>query len=273
MPELPEVRSVVKDLRPKIIDRKIVKIDILEPKLIKEVSSSEFVQFLLNEKFINVENLAKHIIFVLSNNKYLLSHLRMSGKYFTHYKFRPASKHDYMIFHLDDGSCIYYNDSRKFGTFHIKDDKALLTTKPLNKVAKIPSEINVSELFDKIKTKNIPIKQVLMDQSLVSGIGNIYANETLFLAKVNPLTPAKNISFSVLSSIIKTATVIMDKATELGGSSIDSYTSVDGVKGEFQNFLQVHGHFNENCPRCKVSKINKIFINKRGTYYCPNCQK
>lgn len=273
MPELPEVRSVVKDLGPKVVNRKIVKIDVLHPKLIKEVNVEEFKNFLINETFLDVNNLAKHIIFSLTNDKYLLSHLRMSGKYFTHYKYRSTTKHDYLIFHLDDNSCIYYNDSRQFGTFHIKTKDTLYTTKPLDKVAKIPSETNVKELFNKIKNKNIPIKQLLLDQSFVSGIGNIYANETLFATQINPLIPSKNITFEQLEKIIKAAAKIMDQATELGGSSIDTYTSVDGVKGQFQDFLQVHGHFNDVCKRCKKAKINKIFINKRGTYYCPNCQK
>ncbi|WP_027120471.1 bifunctional DNA-formamidopyrimidine glycosylase/DNA-(apurinic or apyrimidinic site) lyase [Mycoplasmopsis lipofaciens] len=272
MPEMPEVITVVKDLKPKVINKKIKKIIIIKPKLIKETTEKEFNNFLIDETIKNIFNLGKHIIFQLSNDKYLLSHLRMTGKYFTHKYLRKPTMHDCLVFEFEDNTALYYNDSRQFGTFYIKNKQDLYTTKPLDKLGKIPGEIDIDEFYKKIKNRRIVIKTLLLDQSLVLGIGNIYANEALFAAKIHPNTPTNQLSKEEISLALKHAQSIMDHSTKLGGSSIDSYTSVDGVKGGFQKLLKVHLRNNKPCLVCSTP-INKIWINGRGTYYCPNCQK
>lgn len=272
MPELPEVTTVSKDLKSKVKDLKILDVKVLEAKLIKNASAEEFKNFLKNETILDVYNLAKHIVFKLSNNKYLLSHLRMTGKYFTYYKYRPASKHDYVIFSLSDGSYLFYNDYRKFGAFFIKNEEELFTTNPLDKLAPTPDKVDIDKLYEKLRHKTIAIKTLIMDQSFVSGIGNIYANEALFASKIYPATKANSLSKKQFAQLINNANDIMNESVKNGGSSIDSYTSVNGVKGNFQKFLKAHGHENEACINCG-SKILKVFINQRGTYYCPKCQK
>jgi len=127
-------------------------------------------------------------------------------------------------------------------------------------------------LKEKFKNKKIPIKTALLDQSIITGIGNIYDDEILFLSKINPLTPANSLNKNNLEDIIKNTIITLDKAIKEGGTTIRNYTSEEGVTGLFQNHLYVHTKVGEPCPNCKEAII-KIKINGRGTYYCPKCQK
>ncbi|VEU76830.1 bifunctional DNA-formamidopyrimidine glycosylase/DNA-(apurinic or apyrimidinic site) lyase [Mycoplasmopsis columbina] len=272
MPEMPEVITVVNDLKVKILGKKITKLDIYKDKLIKEVSPLEFKKFLLNETIEDLYNIGKHIIFKLSNEKYLLSHLRMTGKYNTYKKMRSLEAHDYLVFSFDDNSTLYYNDARQFGTFHIRTKENLMTSNPLAKLAPTPDLINVDNLYQKIRRKSIPIKNLILDQSFVLGIGNIYANEALWATKIHPTTKTNKLTLEQLRNLIKAADEIMQESIKQGGSSIQSYSSVDGVRGNFQNFLKVHMKDNKPCPRCQTL-IEKIYVGQRGTYYCPHCQK
>ncbi|VEU75277.1 DNA-formamidopyrimidine glycosylase [Mycoplasmopsis maculosa] len=275
MPELPEVRTVVKDLRPKLIGFKFVDVIVLKEKMLSNSSLEEFKLFLNNEKILNIKNIGKHIIFELSSDKFLISHLRMTGKYFSSTNSRNTA-HDYLIFKLknDDNKLIelFYNDYRQFGTFHIKTKMNLFTTKPLLNLGKEPDEINIEELYKKIRKKSIPIKTFLLDQSYILGIGNIYANEVLFDVMIDPETKTNLIPFDKFKEIILSAKNIMDLSTKLGGSTINDYSSLDGTKGNYQTLLKVHLRKNKECFRCK-NIIESKFVNQRMTYYCSNCQK
>ncbi|QSF13695.1 bifunctional DNA-formamidopyrimidine glycosylase/DNA-(apurinic or apyrimidinic site) lyase [Mycoplasma sp. Mirounga ES2805-ORL] len=271
MPEMPEVITVVKDLKKLVVNKRIDKVFIRTPKLIKEVSINEFTSFLINETIIDIRNLGKHIIFYLTNDKYLLSHLRMTGKYFVYKSFRKPTIHDHLYFQLSDGSFIFYNDARQFGTFHIKTKETLYTTKPLNSLGQTPDKIDANTLYNKLKKKTIPIKLTLLDQSIVLGLGNIYVNEALFAAKIHPETPTNKVTIEELKRILIFSDQIMKKSVELGGSSIQSYSSVNGVRGGYQNHLKVHLRNNLPCFECNT-KIERMYINKRSTYYCPKCQ-
>ncbi|WP_029512501.1 bifunctional DNA-formamidopyrimidine glycosylase/DNA-(apurinic or apyrimidinic site) lyase [Mycoplasmopsis iners] len=272
MPEMPEVITVVKGLNDKVAGKQIENIELFHEKMLKNASPEEFKNFLIGETILSISNLGKYIIFNLTNDKFLVSHLRMTGKYNTYKKRRSLEPHDYVVFSFTDQSCLYYNDARQFGTFDIKTKETLLTTLPLSKLAKIPSEIDIDALYDQIKNRRITVKAFLLDQTLILGVGNIYANEALWNTKIHPETKICNLTKSKINELVKKAGEIMDLAIKQGGSSIQSYTSVDGVKGNFQNFLKVHMRENEPCARCQ-SRIVKIFVNQRGTYLCPNCQK
>ena len=132
------------------------------------------------------------------------------------------------------------------------------------------SNLNSDYLKDKYKNKKLPIKTVLLDQSIIVGIGNIYADEVLYLSKINPYKKANTLTNEELNNIIKNTKVVLEKAIQLGGTTIKSYTSSEGVHGKFQNELLVHTK--EECPNCH-KKITKVKINGRGTYYCEDCQK
>ena len=144
---------------------------------------------------------------------------------------------------------------------------------PLLELGKEPwdKDLNINYLKEKYKNKKLPIKTVLLDQGIITGIGNIYADEILFESKINPLKKAKDLNDLELQNIIDYTKKILEEAIKMGGTTIKSYESARGVHGRFQQNLKVHNHENDNCPICG-SKIVKIKVNGRGTYYCPKCQ-
>lgn len=152
------------------------------------------------------------------------------------------------------------------------DKETAFNQKPLNELGKEPWDetLTVSYLKEKIKNKEIPIKTILLDQGIITGIGNIYDDEILFKSKINPLKKGKDITENELEEIIKNTKIILEKAIKLGGTTIKSYTSSEGVHGRFQSELLIHTK--DVCPICN-SKVTKIRINGRGTYYCEKCQK
>ena len=268
MPELPEVQTVLDTLETKIKNRKIVNIKILY-KPIVECSDRAFRNKLIGQHFRNFKRRGKYLLFEMDDIT-LVSHLRMEGKYFILDEKVPLSKHDHVIFYLDNGKQLRYNDVRKFGRMELieKDDDyrvfKQLGPEPFSK------DFNLKYCKAYLANKKLPIKQVLLDQSFVAGIGNIYADEILYAMKVNPQTMACNISDTNIKDLISNTRRILNRAIKAGGTTIRSYTSSLGVTGRFQLKLNVHT-MNE-CKICK-SKINKIVVGGRGTYYCPKCQK
>lgn len=207
------------------------------------------------------------------NDYYLVSHLRMEGKYFLKNKDEELSKHDYIIFDLGDKE-LRYNDTRKFGKMYLIKKEEVYEKAPLKDLGLEPwdENLNIDYLKEKYKNKRLPIKTLLLDQSIITGIGNIYADEILFLSGINPLLKPSNLTDKNLEDIIKYTRETLNKAIELGGTTIRSYESAEGVHGRFQNNLLVHNHEADKCPNCKEIII-KTTVNGRGTYYCPNCQK
>ena len=271
MPELPEVETVKNGLLKRIKGRKIVDCNILYNGIIAYPSELEFIEKIKNQVINDLKRRGKFIIFEL-DDYLLISHLRMEGKYFIKNKEDDISKHDHVIFKLDNNQELRYNDTRKFGKMHlVKKDELDLT--PISKLGLEPwdDNLNIEYLKNKLNKKKA-IKTLLLDQSIITGIGNIYADEILFLSKINPETYGIDLTDNNLSDIIKNTRIILEKAISLGGTTIHTYTAVDGITGRFQQELLVHGKKDSNCPNCQ-SKIIKIVVNTRGTYYCPNCQK
>lgn len=269
MPELPEVECVCRTLRKKLIGQKILDIDIRYPKMIEE-NPIIFKKNLLNNTFIDIKRRGKFIIFCLTNDIYLISHLRMEGKFFLEEKNSMDNKHIHVIFKLTDYD-LYYQDVRKFGIMVTKNSASLFSTKPLNSLALDPLEnVDIDNIYHKLQNKKICIKEALLDQSIMSGLGNIYVDEVLFIARISPLRKSNNISKDEVISIVNISKDIFLKSIENGGTTIKSFTSSRNHAGSFQNFLLVHTK--KVCPICKSDlKIEKI--GGRGTYYCTKCQK
>ncbi|AJC50048.1 DNA-formamidopyrimidine glycosylase [Mycoplasma flocculare] len=270
MPELPEVVTVVNALKSEVIGKKIKNVLARDTNFIKEISFSDFQKFLIDATIIDIQNRAKHILIFLDNQKVILSHLRMNGKYFT-YKSLQWGKHDYISFIFSDNTVLNYNDSRKFGTFMVRDKHALFTTKPLSNLGPEPSSINVDDFYQKIRKSTRVIKAILLDQKIISGLGNIYADEICFATKIFPGKKANLITKKEAKLIIYFSQKILQESIKLGGSSISSYTSLNSKEGKFQNFLKVHTKQNFPCTKCRT-KILKTVVAGRGTYFCPVCQ-
>ncbi|MBN0970985.1 DNA-formamidopyrimidine glycosylase [Mycoplasma phocoeninasale] len=273
MPELPEVKVVCKALKANILNKKISEILIFKPKLFKEKSPSTFIESLKNKIVLDINNIGKHIIIKLSDNLILLSHLRMEGKYRFYQKNQEINDPNLVMkIYFDSGESLHYVDSRMFGTFHLRNYENYDKILPISKVAPEPS-VNIAEdVFGKIHRSSTPIKTKLLDQSIVAGIGNIYIDEALFAAKIHPTTPSSHLSLSQITEILKNAKSIMDKSFEKGGTTLISYESLNKQIGEYQNFLKIHSDKIKNCLDCGKA-TEKIKVNQRGTYTCPNCQK
>lgn len=271
MPELPEVETVKNTLKQQVLNKTIKNVEVLF-NLIEYPSVEEFKKQIINQTIIDIKRKGKWLMFEL-NDYYLLSHLRMEGKYHIRKKGDSIGKHEHIIFTFNDNSELRYNDTRKFGKFHLIEKDKVYNMKPLNELGLEPwdNNLDIDYLKDKYNNKRLPIKTVLLDQSIITGIGNIYADEILFLSHINPLKKCNELSDIELNNIIKYTKEVLESAIKLGGTTIRSYESSEGVHGKFQNNLYVHNHEKDKCPNCNTIII-KTKINGRGTYYCPNCQ-
>ncbi len=269
MPELPEVETVKNTLLKEVKNKKIVSASIYWDNIIACPSIKEFQAHIKNQKINDIKRRGKFLMFEL-DDYYLLSHLRMEGKYIIRKKDDPVEKHQHVIFHFSDGTDLRYNDTRKFGKMYLLKKEDAFNEKPLSQLGLEPWDKKLTPEYLKNKFHKKPIKTELLDQTIIVGIGNIYADEILFLSKINPKTLATNLTTQDYQNIIKYTRQVLEKAIEFGGTTVKSYESSEGVHGRFQTHLLVHTK--KECPICH-NKITKIKIGGRGTYYCEKCQK
>ena len=287
MPELPEVEIVKRSLKNKVNYKKIKKIIITNRNLRFKVQKN-FEKFLEGRSITNVSRFSKYIILTLDNLNHCLIHLGMSGTLhlinykkkekitnlsFYHSKVLPK-KHNHIKIKFSN-FMIIYNDPRRFGFF-----KILNNTQELKKYFQrfgpeaISSKFNFKYIKYKFINKKKNIKNFLLDQNFVSGIGNIYANEMLFYSKINPFKIAKKISNKEIKKLIKYSKLVLNLAIKFGGSSIRDFKNAKGISGSFQNKFKVYDRENKYCLRknCK-GKIIKMFISNRSSFFCKSCQK
>jgi formamidopyrimidine-DNA glycosylase len=271
MPELPEVETVRRVLSNEIVNTTIVGIDVYYPNIIED-DLDYFKNNVIGKKITSLSRLGKYLIINLENGS-IISHLRMEGKYFYLPDGSELNKHIHVVFKLDNGYILCYQDTRKFGRMVYKNNDDVYTTKPLNQIGVEPfieNNIDIEFLYNKIVKKNLPIKAVLLDQSIITGLGNIYVDEVLFASKIAPNKDASKLSIDDLKRIIEASDRILKLAIENKGTTIRSYTSSLGVIGGYQNFLCVHTK--SVCPICS-NKLEKEKIGGRTSYYCKNCQE
>lgn len=273
MPELPEVETVKETLKLKLIGKKIKDVKVYYDGIIAYPEVKEFSKQIKNLPIKDIKRRGKWLMFDL-DNYYLLSHLRMEGKYFFKNKEDKLDNHEHVVFTLDNDEELRYRDTRKFGKMYLIKKEDINNIGPIKDLGLEPWDDSLTKeyLRSKYKNKRLPIKTVLLDQSIIVGIGNIYADEILFLSKLNPLIKCCDLKDNDLNNIIKYTKEVLEKAIKLGGTTIRTYTSVDGVHGRFQNELLIHGKDNDVCPNCG-QPVEKIRVGGRGTYYCINCQK
>ena len=268
MPEFPEVHTVIETLKEFTLGKTVKDVKVLRAKNVEGDLSS--LKGLTIKSFSQV---GKFIVFHFDKSKILISHLRMEGKYFLRKETEPYQKHDIASLIFTDKSVLVYNDVRKFGILKVSDENRYLKEEPLSKVGPDPFMMkDAKRLKDSFKNKSIAIKTALLDQSVMSGLGNIYVDEVLFECGVHPETPAKLLDIKKLTEILEASRKILSEAIKQGGSTIKSYHPKEGVSGNFQVSLKVYGKKDGKCPRCD-HHLRKIFVNCRGTTYCPKCQK
>ena len=272
MPELPEVETVINTIRPHIINKEIEKIEVYYDRLIQS-NLDEFKTKLINQKFINVTRYGKFIFLHLTNDFVIITHLRMEGKFRFENSHNLRKKHTSAGFFFKDGTSLAFDDTRKFGLMYLSDEANYKETKMIKKLGIEANKISENDyefLIKKFK-KNKCIKELLLDQSILAGIGNIYADEILFSTKINPFRKGNDISDEKYHEIFQASNQILNKAITLGGSTIHSFHPSEGVDGKFQETLLCYGKSGTPCPNCNTT-LHKDFIGGRGTTFCPNCQ-
>lgn len=274
MPELPEVETVRRNLTGLIIDKEIAEIGTDWEKILNG-GLQMFRDALIGERFVAVDRRGKYLLLRLSNNWTIVSHLRMEGKFaLMADKDAEHARFTHVWFTFSDGSELRYFDSRKFGRMTLVQTGTEMQTAGLKTIGPepTPEDFKVADFAAKLARHKKAIKTVILDQSTVAGVGNIYADETLWLSKIHPERPAASLTLAE-------ATVLHDKiieelttATQLGGTTVHSFVNAIGKEGGFQNRLNVYGRTGEPCSRCQTP-IEKIKVGGRGTHFCPHCQR
>lgn len=267
MPELPEVETVRRTLKNFIIGKKIKDIIVHYDKIV-EGDTRLFVEVLKGQVIHDIDRVGKYLIFILDNDAFI-SHLRMEGKYNIVETPKSLNKHEHITFQFNDNTELRYHDTRKFGRLELADKKNYRQNPPLSKLGPEPWKANTKALYTRLHKSTLPIKTLLLDQSIMTGIGNIYANEICFRLKMNPKTPGKSISKKRVSELVEASKEILAKAIDQGGTTIHTFDA-NGVTGLFQVQLQVH--MQKSCPVCE-GEVTKEMVRGRGTYYCKECQK
>ena len=265
------METVRRVLKRRILGRKIKSVNVIYDKIV-ESNVDDFKKILPGLTFQDILRRGKWLIFDLGDY-YLCSHLRMEGKYFIKPSSEEIVKHEHIIFSLDDNNDLRYHDTRKFGRMDLVKKEDLEKVEGVHKqgIEPISDDLTKEYLYEKFKKSNKYIKTLLLDQTIISGLGNIYADEVLFGASIKPTRRGNSIKLNECQKIVDASRKIILKAMEEGGTTIRSYTSSLGVTGNYQNFLMVHQRKGEECKVCH-NIIKKITVDGRGTYYCSKCQ-
>lgn len=272
MPELPEVETLVAGLKPHVIGKTIRKVNVFRPLPILPLKPTEFIRALESKKIVDLTRRAKYLIFHLKPELYLLTHLRMTGKFLLKNHLKLPGKHHRIWFHLGKKKLLVFEDVRCLGKMELATKVTMCQKLSLLGVEPLSKKLNVA-YFHKCCNKTLrPIKVVLMDQRKIAGIGNIYASEILFQAGIHPERQAKFLTHIERKQIIQAIKSILKKAIQLQGTSVANFRLVDNKMGEFQNFLNVYGKAGQPCPKCDRS-IERIVQYQRSTFFCPQCQR
>lgn len=266
MPELPEVETVRQTLRQFVLKKEIQSIDVYYDKMI-EGDTQEFINAVTHQTIQEIDRVGKYLVFILDDIAFI-SHLRMEGKYHILPSNHPCDKHTHVVFHMGDED-LRYIDTRKFGRMQLVDKWYYRQQPPLSQLGKEPFDIDEEELYQRLHHTTLPIKTALLDQSIMCGIGNIYANEICFLMHIDPRSKANRLSKKRVKELKEVSIDVLKRAIAQGGTTIHSFDA-NGIHGLFQVQLNVHGQ--KECSICH-GEIKKIMLNQRGTYYCPKCQK
>jgi len=274
MPELPEVETIILSLRPKVAGRRICLVEIFLEKVIKEPNPEQFIKDTTGQVIADLKRRGKYLLFGLEKNLVLVVHLRMTGQLVYAFPNTPRGRHTHVLFCLDNGAELRFQDLRQFGTMHLVPEERLAKFRPLMILG--PDALDpvlTRDLFKKrMKGKRGRIKKLLLDQTFVAGIGNIYADEILWQARIHPERPVDTLNSREQGKLYRAIKEILARAVEHRGTTLRDYVDGEGKPGGYQALLAVHGRENEPCPSCG-SLIVRVKNGGRSSYYCPCCQK
>ena len=269
MPELPEVETIVRDLRESLVGQTISKVHFITRTVWYRKPP---VQSKLIAGIFAINRRGKNILISLSNGHTLAIHLKMTGRLTIEYPHSELKKHTHFTMDLTNGMQVRFNDIRRFGYLDLFRETELEKRPYIQILGPDALEISKDDFNRILRGKNRIIKSLLLDQSIIAGLGNIYSDEALFYARVNPRSVSSKLSklkiFHLYDSIID----VLNRAIESRGSSIDDYVDAQGVKGNFQDSHKVYGREGESCPVCGYAIIREV-IGSRSAHYCPRCQR
>jgi formamidopyrimidine-DNA glycosylase len=267
LPELPEVETIRAQLAPRLEGRLLARVEILDPRLTRPVDLFEVAEELEGDVVVAVERRGKYLLLRLESGLALLVHLRMTGSF----GFTPVS-HERAVVELDDGSRLAYRDVRRFGTWLVLEDAELepyLAAK--NGPEPLGPRFTSRWLSAQLARRRASLKAVLLDQRVVAGLGNIYADEALWRARLSPLRRANSLSDAEMTRLARAIRAALRTGIARQGSTLSDYRAPDGAPGSMQEEFRVYGRDGEPCHRCGTT-IAKTRVGGRGTWYCPRCQ-
>jgi formamidopyrimidine-DNA glycosylase len=271
MPELPEVETIRRQLAPHVQGRTIVEAQILDPRWTRPDPPAAVEHELRGAAVERIGRAGKYLIWSLSDERFLLQHLRMTGTLL--YDPGVPPPHTHVLLELDDGHRLVYVDPRRFGTGHLVHGEAARDEYLTSRIGIEPltPEFTAAHLRELARGLTAPLKAFVLDQRRIAGVGNIYADEALFRAGIHPLRPAGRLSTADWEGVREGIEEALSAGIEAKGASIDDFRHVDGARGSFQDLFLVHRRAGEPCPRCGHA-IRKIVVGGRGTYVCERCQ-
>jgi formamidopyrimidine-DNA glycosylase len=274
MPELPEVETIRRSLAPHIIGKTIAGIEVRVPKLRRPIPIATLQRNLPGQRIMDLERRAKYLLWHLDGGGTLIIHLGMSGRLAYNASPQPVEPHTHVIFNFHDGGEIQFRDPRRFGSIDLAapgELPDLLILRDLG-IEPLSPAFTAGSLHDSLQATQRAVKIVLMDQRVVVGVGNIYANEALFKAGIHPLRPGRSLSARESGALHAAVVEILQKAVERGGTTLTDYRNAEGEPGFFQLDLAVYGRKQEPCPRCG-REIIRLVQGGRSSFVCEACQK
>lgn len=276
MPELPEVETVRRTLEASIVGKRITKVQVFLPKLVLPLGVDEFTAKVAGSSILRLDRRGKYLLVELSSSFTLIISLRMTGRLV----FVPSGqevvrdKHTHLIIEFDDGSSLYFNDVRKFGTMHCVPGNCVEACPEIAKLGPEPIGGDFSEdwLKDRLKKTSRKLKQVLLDQTFIAGIGNIYADEILFHAGIHPELPANKLSDEQVHNLYLSVVNVLSEAILQRGTTFRDYVDGQGNSGNYQSFLKVYGRKGKKCYNCG-QEIQTVRLGGRTSSFCPECQR
>jgi formamidopyrimidine-DNA glycosylase len=266
MPELPEVETIKNELLPHVLNRTIKSVDVFWDKIVNQPSLKDFKKQVVGQKITALSRRGKYLFFHLNGGSVLVMHMKMTGSLVVNSK---DTKYARAVLYLDNGKAVYFHDPRKFGKMWLEKSADAI----INQLGPEPLEKNFTPAaLEKILSKRTaPVKPVLLDQSIIAGIGNMYADESLFAARIHPEKPANTLTKTEVNRLHAAIQSVLQKALKNKGASVRNYIRPDGIPGAAHEEFNVAHGVGKNCPRCGTP-IQRIVVRSRGTYFCPKCQ-